>query len=165
MHVELTAVAEADKPVLANLLQLYQYDFSEIRELDLTPHGTFTYRYLDPYFTESGREAYFITVDHTLAGFALLRNDVDDGGHPAPIHRLGPVSKSSRTGFPARLRRGVGNRRSTGLCCVVVGSVDSPRFGCPAVVSGVLGCGQRLYLLFPPHRVMTLCSIAGSLEI
>ncbi|KDN18192.1 GNAT family N-acetyltransferase [Amycolatopsis rifamycinica] len=80
MDVELVAVAEPDKPVLANLLQLYQYDFSEIRELDLTPHGTFTYRYLDSYFTESGREAYFITVDRTLAGFALLRSDVDDDG-------------------------------------------------------------------------------------
>ncbi|WP_410606853.1 GNAT family N-acetyltransferase [Amycolatopsis sp. lyj-109] len=80
MDVELAAVAEADKPVLANLLQLYQYDFSEIRELDLTPHGTFTYRYLDAYFTEPGREAYFVTVDGTLAGFALLRSDVDDDG-------------------------------------------------------------------------------------
>ena len=80
VDVELAAVAEADKPVLANLLQLHQYDFSEIRELDLTPHGTFTYRYLDPYFTESGREAYFVTVDGSLAGFALLRSDVDDDG-------------------------------------------------------------------------------------
>jgi len=71
VDVELVTVAEADKPVLANLLQLYQYDFSEIRELDLTPHGTFTYRYLDPYFTEPAREAYFVTVDGRLGGFAL----------------------------------------------------------------------------------------------
>jgi predicted acetyltransferase len=80
VDVELVTTAEADKPVLANLLQLYQYDFSEIRELDLTPHGTFTYRYLDSYFTESGREAYFVTVDGTLGGFALLRGDADDDG-------------------------------------------------------------------------------------
>ncbi len=80
MNVELVTAGEADKPVLANLLQFYQYDFSEIRELDLTPHGTFTYRYLDSYFTETGREAYFVTVDGTLGGFALLRGDVDDDG-------------------------------------------------------------------------------------
>ncbi|MDQ7804837.1 GNAT family N-acetyltransferase [Amycolatopsis sp. A133] len=80
MDVELVTATEADKPVLANLIQLYQYDFSEIRGLDLTPHGTFTYRYLDSYFTESGREAHFITVDGTLGGFALLRSDVDNDG-------------------------------------------------------------------------------------
>lgn len=80
MSVQLVAVTEPDKPVLANLVQLYQYDFSEIRDLPLTRHGTFTYRYLDHYFTERAREAYFIEVGGGLAGFALARGDVDDDG-------------------------------------------------------------------------------------
>lgn len=78
MNVDLVAVAEADKAVLANLLQLYQYDFSEYRNYELTPHGTFVYRYLDSYFTEPARESWFITVAGELAGFALTRGDVDD---------------------------------------------------------------------------------------
>lgn len=80
MDVSLVAVTEADKPVLANLLQLYRYDFSEIRGYELTPHGTFVYRFLDHYFTDAGREAHFITVDGQLAGFALARSDVHEDG-------------------------------------------------------------------------------------
>ncbi|WP_367135533.1 GNAT family N-acetyltransferase [Saccharothrix sp. HUAS TT1] len=77
MDVELVAVAETDKAVLANLIQLYQHDFSEIRDLPLTRHGTFTYAYLDHYFTEPGREAHFIEANGALAGFALARAHVD----------------------------------------------------------------------------------------
>jgi len=76
--VDLTPVAEPDKLVLANLIQLYCYDFSEIRGDDLTAHGTFSYRYLDHYFVESARQACFITVDGTLAGFTMTRQ-LDDG--------------------------------------------------------------------------------------
>ncbi len=80
MDVELVVVEEADKVVLANMIQLYQHDFAEIRDQSLTRHGTFTYPYLDHYFTEPGREAYFIEVAGGLAGFALARADVDEDG-------------------------------------------------------------------------------------
>ena len=73
MNVELTPVAEDHKPVLANLIQLYRYDISEIRGYDLTAHGTFTYPYLDHFFTEDTREACFITAGGTLAGFTMTR--------------------------------------------------------------------------------------------
>jgi predicted acetyltransferase len=73
MNVDLVAVTEEHKHVLANLLQFYRYDFSGIRDYELTPHGTFTYCYLDHYFTEDGREACFITADGQLAGFTMTR--------------------------------------------------------------------------------------------
>ena len=78
MNVELDPVAEQRKPVLANLIQLYCYDFSEIRGYDLTAHGIFVYRYLDHYFVEGAREACFITADGALAGFTMTRR-LDDG--------------------------------------------------------------------------------------
>jgi predicted acetyltransferase len=59
-------------------MQLYLYDFSELRGNDVTPHGTFVYRFLDYYFTEDDREACFITVDGILAGFSMTRR-LDDG--------------------------------------------------------------------------------------
>ncbi|MFD1149178.1 GNAT family N-acetyltransferase [Saccharothrix hoggarensis] len=81
MDVALVPADEADKPVLANLIQLYQHDFSEIRDdLPLTRHGTFAYPYLDHYFTEPAREAYFVEAAGELAGFALARADVDGEG-------------------------------------------------------------------------------------
>ncbi len=66
---------EQDKPVLANLLQLYLHDLSEFLPLELTPHGTYTYPYLDLYFREPDREPYFIDNGDALAGFALLRRE------------------------------------------------------------------------------------------
>jgi predicted acetyltransferase len=78
VNIELTPVAEEHKSVLANLIQLYCYDFSEIHGYDLTAHGTFTYRYLDHYFTEDSREACLITADGALAGFTMTRRLDED---------------------------------------------------------------------------------------
>ncbi len=77
MNIELTVVTEEHKHVLANLLQFYRYDFSAIRGYELTPHGTFIYRYLDHYFTEDGREACLITTSGQLAGFTMTRQHRD----------------------------------------------------------------------------------------
>jgi predicted acetyltransferase len=73
VDVALVAVDEKHKQVLANLVQFYRYDFSAIRDLELSPHGTYPYRYLDHYFVEAGREALFIVADGRIAGFALMR--------------------------------------------------------------------------------------------
>jgi len=78
MTVELAAVTDDHKAVLANLLQFYCYDFSESDGEELTLHGTFVYRYLDHYFTDDGREACLITADGQLAGFTMTRR-LDDG--------------------------------------------------------------------------------------
>jgi predicted acetyltransferase len=77
MSVELTAVTDDHKDVLANLLQFYCYDFSEFDGEELTPHGTFVYRYLDHYFTEDDREACLISADGNLAGFTMTRRLAD----------------------------------------------------------------------------------------
>ena len=77
MDVALLAVAAADKPVIANLLQLYLHDFSEFEPAELSAHGTFDYAWLDSYFTTPDREAYLITVAGRPAGFALARCDVE----------------------------------------------------------------------------------------
>ena len=58
--------------MLANLLQLYRYDMSEVREYELTEHGTFVYRFLDHYWTDPGRHAFLIRHDGWLAGFAMV---------------------------------------------------------------------------------------------
>jgi predicted acetyltransferase len=73
VEVRLTPVTEDQKDVLANLLQFYCYDFSEFMDWEMTPHGTFVYRYLDHYFTEDGREACLITAGGKLAGFTMTR--------------------------------------------------------------------------------------------
>jgi predicted acetyltransferase len=79
VNVELVAVEEADKPVLANLLQLYLHDFSAHRGFELSEHGTFNYRWLDSYFTEGDeRAAYLIRCGGRIAGFAMVSVDAED---------------------------------------------------------------------------------------
>jgi predicted acetyltransferase len=73
MTVELQPIAYEDKSVLRNLNELYQYEFSALEDMDVNEHGLFGYRYIDNYWTEPGRHAYFVRVDGKLAGFVLIR--------------------------------------------------------------------------------------------
>ena len=77
MEVQLIRVAIEDKPVLRNLLQLYEYEFSDIEIgslADVNEHGLYDRpRYFEHYWTETDRHPYLIRVDEKLAGFALVR--------------------------------------------------------------------------------------------
>lgn len=61
------------KSTLRNLMELYQYDFSEFEPDDVNEHGLYEYMFLDHYWTEDGRYPFFIRVNGNLAGFALVR--------------------------------------------------------------------------------------------
>lgn len=65
MNVQVEPVGAAEGDVLAALLQLYVYDFSEALALDVGDDGRFG---VPP--TE-GRDAFLVRVDGKLAGFAL----------------------------------------------------------------------------------------------
>jgi predicted acetyltransferase len=72
MQLDVLPVPIEDKPVLANLLELYMHDFSEFTGWDISEHGLYGYRYLDHYWTESGRHPFLVRVNGQLAGFALV---------------------------------------------------------------------------------------------
>jgi predicted acetyltransferase len=61
------------KPLLAQLLELYLYDFSEYTLDDLSPQGYYHYWYLDSYWTDPERFPFLIQVGENWAGFALVR--------------------------------------------------------------------------------------------
>jgi predicted acetyltransferase len=73
MNLEVQPAALSDKPVLRNLLELCQHDYSEYDGEDVDEHGLFGYRYLDPYWTEPERHPFLVRVDGRLAGFVLVR--------------------------------------------------------------------------------------------
>ena len=72
MNVKLVKVKEEQKSILAHLIELYEYDFSDFEDSDVNAYGLYGYSYLDYYWTEAGRYAYFIQVDGKLAGFAMV---------------------------------------------------------------------------------------------
>jgi predicted acetyltransferase len=73
--IALEPVTYERKSALRNLLELFLYDISEFEdeETDINECGLYEYEYLDHYWTESARYAYFIRVRGKLAGFALIR--------------------------------------------------------------------------------------------
>lgn len=81
MKTEIVRVTEDRKDSLANLLEKYNYEFSQYDKRKFGNDGLFGYKYLDNYFTESNRYAYFIYADNHLAGFALL-NQYPECGRP-----------------------------------------------------------------------------------
>jgi len=72
MKIEIVPVLEEEKTILANLIELYEYDFSEFENTDVNPLGLYGYSYLDYYWTENKRFPYFIKVDGKLAGFVMV---------------------------------------------------------------------------------------------
>lgn len=72
MTVRLQPATLADKPVLRQLMELYQYDFSEMDGTDVDAHGRFGYRYLNHYWTEPERAPFLLRAEGKLAGFVLI---------------------------------------------------------------------------------------------
>lgn len=70
--VEVFPALVTDKPIVRQMIELYQYDLSELENTDLNEHGYFCYPYLDYYWVESDRYPFLVRVDRKLAGFALV---------------------------------------------------------------------------------------------
>ena len=80
--ITLEPVTYERKSTLRNLLELFLYDLSEYEdeETDVNECGLYEYEYLDHYWTEPGRYAYFIRVRGRLGGFALIRQVRSEDG-------------------------------------------------------------------------------------
>lgn len=72
MDFELVQVKEEEKEILRNLLEKYLYEFSQWELSDVNPLGLYGYSYLDNYWTEKNRWAFFLKADGKLAGLAMV---------------------------------------------------------------------------------------------
>lgn len=83
-HVDVTPASAEEKPVIANLLQLYTHDFSEhwagAERGEVGADGLFPpYPWLDAYWEEESRVPLLLRIGGHVAGFALL-NAVSHSG-------------------------------------------------------------------------------------
>ncbi len=67
-------------PAIANLLQLYMYEFSAELGADVGPDGRFAWDGLEDYWSQEGLHPFMLTVDDKLAGFALVQRVLTDDG-------------------------------------------------------------------------------------
>jgi predicted acetyltransferase len=74
MNISITLVTKDEKEVLKNLLEKYDYEFSQYEDMDVNNLGLYGYKYLDHYWTDKNRFAYFIKVNEKLAGFIMINN-------------------------------------------------------------------------------------------
>ena len=79
MQVELKQVELEEREILANLLEKFDYEFSQYDGRDVNKLGLYGYPYLDCYWTDKDRRAYFIFVSGKLAGFAMIYNYREEG--------------------------------------------------------------------------------------
>ena len=70
--IEVVPATVEQQPVLANLLELYSHDFSEVIDLQLQPNGRYGYPRLPLYWQEDHRHPFLILVWGQLAGFVLV---------------------------------------------------------------------------------------------
>lgn len=72
--IKIVPVSEDKKEILRNLLEKYDYEFSQYDKREVNDLGLFGYNYLDHYWTDEGRWAFFIYADDKLAGFAMINS-------------------------------------------------------------------------------------------
>ena len=65
--------AREQESILANLLELYVYDFTEILDLELGPDGRFGYKSLPLYWSDPARHPFLVRMHGKLAGFVLVK--------------------------------------------------------------------------------------------
>ena len=72
MDIKLELLKEVDKPLLVRLMELYNYEFTQYDDADISEYGYYGYAHIDDYWNEDGRYPYLIRVDGKIAGFALI---------------------------------------------------------------------------------------------
>jgi predicted acetyltransferase len=73
VEIEIVPALPAQEPILANLLELYRYDFSEFIDLKLGADGRFGYKHLPLYWQESDRHPFLVMANGYIAGFVFVR--------------------------------------------------------------------------------------------
>src|SRR5262245_1676192 len=73
ISVEVIPASADQKPIVANLLELYAHDFSEFIELKLGEDGLFGYEPLSLYWKEPSRYPFLVRVNDHWAGLVFVR--------------------------------------------------------------------------------------------
>jgi predicted acetyltransferase len=82
VDVEIVLALPEQEPILANLLELYAHDFSELIDLKLGIDGRFGYKHLPLYWQDSNRYPFLIMANGHFAGFVFVRRGSEISNDP-----------------------------------------------------------------------------------
>jgi len=71
--IEVIQAAPEEKPILANLLELYAHDFSEFHDVAIGEDGRFGYKSLPLYWSEPDRYPFLVRSGGRLAGLVFVK--------------------------------------------------------------------------------------------
>jgi predicted acetyltransferase len=91
----------SDRPVLSRLLELYQYDLSDVWPQDLNLHGEYGFA-VDRYLRNPLLRAYLFQVDGRYAGFGLVDPDVSLSGSEFWMGQFFVMKRYRRMGVATR---------------------------------------------------------------
>ncbi len=74
-QVEVVLATQEQKPILAQLLELYIHDFSELLDIDVGEDGKFGYPRLASYWNVPDSHPFLVRVAGKFAGFVLIRRE------------------------------------------------------------------------------------------
>ena len=75
VRVELVPASREQEPIVAQLLELYIHDFSELLDIDVGEDGRFGYPRLPLYWSEPDSHPFLVRVTGRYAGLVLIRRE------------------------------------------------------------------------------------------
>lgn len=114
VDLEVLPATAAHITTIANLSQLYAYDFSEFRDLELGDDGRFGDIELPLYWSEPDRHAFLFKVRQKPAGFALVKrgSEITEDDSVWDMAEFFVVRRYRRQGLGAAAAREIWNRFS-----------------------------------------------------
>jgi predicted acetyltransferase len=100
--IELTEAAQSDAALVASLLDDYLRELGNHREVPIGATDAASYRQLDAYWSEPGRHAFLIRCNHSVVGFAFIRDPISTG---TAVHQVAEFYIA-----PQSRRRGLGRQ-------------------------------------------------------
>ncbi len=105
-HIQIRAATIADKVVLGRMLELYQYDLSDIWEQDIDRQGEYGYQ-LDQFFESTDCHAFIATANQQYAAFALVNRHVKISSDGYWMDQFFVLKKYRRSGIGKMLAQHV----------------------------------------------------------
>ncbi len=101
MNITIEPILIEQKSVFIQMMELYNYDFSEFSDDDINEYGYFGYSRIDDYWNDEDRYPFFIRVDGKLSGLVLVRSCCEyiDLSEPHNIAEFFIMKKYRRRGI------------------------------------------------------------------
>lgn len=105
-HIEIRCAQAIDRLPIYRMLELYQYELSDIWDQELDAHGEYGYA-LDRFWDSKSCSAYVAKVGGHYAGFALVDTAVKVGSQGHWMDQFFVLKKYRRSGMGTALARHV----------------------------------------------------------